>query len=386
MDNWNIHFHQPKKADELINKAVVVVDANFLLSAYQWRNVTVDEVLKVLNKLSDENRLKIPYQVIKEFSNNRPGILKERINDLETTISGLKNDKKSLNERVPMLENHPLFIKAEELQVQYNEAYKVYKDSLVRLRDEIKNLFVYDKYLTELQKIIKKSIFQPEDIETEDTLIRDAQKRFERKTPPGYKDGKKEENNAGDYIIWAHILKIKDDVIFISNDKKPDWVYQDNKENSISARRELIEEFYQESGGKDFVRVSPKEFISLSNPKLSEFVKQDLSTSYKYLNQRKKKLSKHELLISETLVRYDPMCLIINLEEQLDEYNPEARMIYETLSNTQGLQGVKELVIQVFSKMFEGIQLCISDDKFEDLCNELLIIKGMIISNRLGIN
>lgn len=276
MGNWKQYFHQPKEIEELIQNAVVVVDTNVLLSAYQWRNVTVEEVLKTLEKLSEEDRLKIPYQVVKEFSKNRPKVIKDRLNEIETTINSIQKQK-ALNERVPMLEGHEVFEKADELLNKFNSTANEYKNALKEVRDKIRELFTYDPYLNRLSKIIERSFYIPEDMESDDKLKELASERFKQKKPPGYKDNEKEENSEGDFIIWHTIKKIKRDVIFISNDKKADWVYRDKHEESISARRELIEEFYVETDGKDFIHLSPKEFISHYNPNVSKVIEEDLN-------------------------------------------------------------------------------------------------------------
>lgn len=278
MESWNPYFHQPKPIDELINNALIVVDTNVLLSAYQWREVTVNEMIKTLRGISDEDRLRIPLQVIKEFSSNRPKELIQRINDIETLISGLQPHK-PLNQKVPMLEGENVFEEASRLQGEYNEVLKEYRNELTNLRDSIKDLFQKDLYLENLKEIIEKSFYSPGASESMEELKKKAEKRFKEKIPPGYKDDPKESNSFGDYIIWDSILKLKSNVIFISGDKKQDWVYRDTKKNSITARRELVEEFFIESGGKDFAYLSPKEFISLFNPNVTDEIKEDLSTS-----------------------------------------------------------------------------------------------------------
>ncbi|RBN36406.1 hypothetical protein DMN50_35690, partial [Priestia megaterium] len=99
---------------------------------------------------------------------------------------------------------------------------------------ELKSLFYENHILSQLQDIFKTAVFTPEGIKSEDELKKDAEKRFKNQKPPGYKDSSKEENSAGDYIIWANILELKQDVIFVSNEKKTDWVYTDKHKNTIS--------------------------------------------------------------------------------------------------------------------------------------------------------
>lgn len=334
MDNWKQYFHQPKKIEELIDGAIIVVDTNVLLSAYQWRNVTLDEVLRILNALNEEDRLVIPFQVVKEFSKNRPDILKERLNEIEVTINSLQKQK-PLNERVPMLEGHQVYLDTEKLLKDYNNALNAYKSGLIKIRDKIKELFTYDPYLERLEKILEKAYYFPEEVKDNfEKLSGMAKERFDKKQPPGYKDNPKEENSEGDFIIWYTILQLKKDVVFISNDKKADWVYRDKHEESISARRELVEEFYRETNGKDFVRLSPKEFISIYNPNVSEVVKKDLTMpqlSFNYFsnlsNLSNELLQDNIEKINDILISYDPLGVIFEFDFQQDEYMTAAKEI-----------------------------------------------------------
>ncbi|OAH53887.1 hypothetical protein AWH48_11495 [Domibacillus aminovorans] len=375
MKEWEAYFHQPKPVNELIKSALIVVDTNVLLAAYQWREVTVNEMVNALEKLSNEKRLRIPLQVIQEFSKNRPQQLIQRINDIETLISGLQSHK-SLNQKVPMLEGKEVYEEAIKLQEQYNKATKDYKDGLIKLRYNLKGLFSKDSYLESLKEIIDKSFFSPGEQESVDKLIEKAQKRFKDKIPPGFKDSEKEENNAGDFIIWDFIMKLQSDVIFISGDKKTDWVYSDGKKNPISARRELVEEFYRETGGKDFVHLSPKEFITLLNPEVSEEVKEDLSTELSSNDVESEKHGKIPLRtwISNLLFEYDPMWVVYDQDTQTDEYVPEAWRIYDFIENGnfENDEEFNAEVRNILQASF-GTDVVISVERFQEMLRTLYV-------------
>ncbi|MCY9352603.1 PIN-like domain-containing protein [Bacillus licheniformis] len=277
MADWKRYLYQPRPVSELLKNSTIVIDTNVLLAAYQWREVTVNEVLKTLQQIKEEGRLKIPLQVIKEFSKNRTKEIKQRMNDIDQVISKLQRDKKPVRERVPMLEGNDILKKIEILQENHHKALKEYKDGLVELRDHLKKLFYEDHFLDKVLEIADGAILFPQDGKTDEDLIKEAEERFKNKMPPGYKDDSKEENSSGDYIIWSSILQLDTDVVFVSGDKKTDWVYKDNNENPIVARRELVEEFFMQTG-KDFAHVTPKDFITHLNPSVSENVKEDLSS------------------------------------------------------------------------------------------------------------
>ncbi|GLZ63535.1 PIN domain-containing protein [Bacillus velezensis] len=277
MNDWKQYLYQPKPFSELLKDSTIVIDTNVLLAAYQWREVTVKEVLKTLQRIKDEGRLRIPLQVIKEFSKNRTKEIKQRMNDIDQVISSLQKDNKPISKRVPMLEGKDILQNIEVLQSNYHKALNEYKDELVKFRDHLKNLFYEDHFMDSILEITEGVVLFPPEGKTDKELIKEAEERFKNKIPPGYKDNPKEENSSGDYIIWSSILQLDTNVIFVSGDKKEDWVYQDNKGNPIVARHELVEEFFMQTG-KDFAHVTPKDFITHLNPSVSENVKEDLSS------------------------------------------------------------------------------------------------------------
>lgn len=338
MEKWEKYFFQPKSINDILGDAAVFIDTNVLLSAYQWREVTVNEVISVMQILNQEGKLKIPLQVIKEFARNRPKEIIKRINELEEAISKLQRPS-ALTQRVPMLAGLEIYEKVKELQDSYADGLKNYKEGLVELRDELKKLFYEDHILSQFQDIFRTAFFNPEEIKDEAELIKDAEKRFKNQQPPGYKDSSKEDNSAGDYIIWANMLELKQDVIFVSNEKKPDWVYTDKHKNTISVRRELTEEFFERSGGHTFGYLSPKDLITLLRPNVSEEVKEDLA-----LNIERSPEGHDDIYdeIMSSLIFEEQVAKIIFEEDPLSiakaigsesEYLPYARAIVEEIND-----------------------------------------------------
>lgn len=260
-------FIRVRKLNDIFNDAIVVVDTNVLLMAYQWRDTTFETVYEILDELAKQERLKIPTQVIKEFANKRPQTIRDLSNDLHDKILSKlekgKSDHHNLNKVIPGLE---FFEDKEELinsEKKYNDAIqalkdaqKEYKESLNNHLNKIKEYIDNDPIVFRLESILKSSIL--DDIEcNEEDLKKDAEVRKEKNIPPGYKD----KGHLGDLKIWKEILSISNrDVIFITKDNKNDWVYKDNRENIIGARRELVEEFYA-LHNKTFKIISPLDFI-----------------------------------------------------------------------------------------------------------------------------
>lgn len=360
MNNWEAYCFEPRSTKEILNDSMVVVDTNVLLSAYQWRDITVKEVLNILSHLAENKRLFIPEHVVKEFSTNRPKEIILRLNDLENAISQLQKPT-DLKQRVPMLEGQEIFEKTKDLQNKYIESLQEYKNGLIEIRDYLKELFYDDPILTKFKEIFRNSVYTPDGLLSEEELLKSASKRFKERIPPGYKDSPKEDNSAGDYIIWSNILRLNNNVIFISNEKKKDWVYTDKHKNIIGPRRELIEEFYIESKGKTFAFISPNEFISLIKPEVSSEVKDDLKHNQDFrFNYDYYMKPRHEKMVIENIcdiiAEFDPIGLC-DLTGN-DEYIDEARSILDVLpyvnDKTQLAVEVRRIFVKAFDEKLVG--------------------------------
>ncbi|QKS72838.1 hypothetical protein FLK61_40240 [Paenalkalicoccus suaedae] len=77
MKNLDKYFFKPRKAEEIVDKALIVIDTNILLAAYQWKKASFKEITNIMDNLMKEERLKIPSHVFEEFMDQRPNRIKE---------------------------------------------------------------------------------------------------------------------------------------------------------------------------------------------------------------------------------------------------------------------------------------------------------------------
>jgi hypothetical protein len=288
-EQLNKYIFQPKKLEDIITTAKIVVDTNVLLAGYQYRDLTFKEIINTLSKLNEQARLLIPSHVLKEFFKRRPEKIVEMIQSVQQhrdKIPSYKTDD-PIEKVIPSLELTSLHSDISEIEEtirnkskELNENIKKYRDLHNILIEEFKGYFNVDPILEIYSQLFKSAFFKPEGLQSEEDLIKHFNDvRVKEKLPPGYKDAKKNNGNeAGDFIIWSHILEIKDDVIFITADNKPDWVYSEPGNGKvINARRELVEEFYSESDRKTFTVVNPATFLKIFNPDVEPTVIEDLS-------------------------------------------------------------------------------------------------------------
>lgn len=283
-------FIDVKTLEEIKSTATIVIDTNVLLMGYQKKNVTFESVLTVLKQLSDEERLKIPAHVIKEFAKNRPGKITEMAQKIHNVVSNLPNAKTNqhpLDEVIPALpileEYHSSIITLEEKYnnciAELKQARNEYVDGLRNLQQMLGNYIDHDLILKSYKEIIEKSYLESDGLMDEGELEKEWKRRIDNNIPPGYMDKNKQSNKYGDLIVWNHICQINNDVIFVTADVKGDWVHTANDE-VMGARRELVEEFYlrEQAKGYTFKILSPLQFITLfSGEEVKQVVKDDLN-------------------------------------------------------------------------------------------------------------
>ena len=102
-------------------------------------------------------------------------------------------------------------------------------------------------------------------------ICEEGEKRYkaEPPIPPGFKDAKNKDGvrKYSDLILWKEVIRYSKDnqknVIFVTNDVKPDWWVGDNNERQF--RPELIIEFESETSQKITAYCSSDFFIELSD-------------------------------------------------------------------------------------------------------------------------
>lgn len=336
-----------KKVDIQIIKltADVVVDTNVLLSAYQWKEVTLNEVIEVMDQLSEEGRLKIPSHVFNEFVDQRPKRIAEIIQKIDVELLNKIQKPSKLVSVVPFLD---MLVDSEEylkLEQELIESRDKYYKKVKALVDTVKSFFLHDPVLDMFQSVIQKGYFEL-DTQTMATIDEEAKIRSTKKIPPlTGGDSTKKENAFGDYIIWKHILSLKNDVLFVTADKKDDWALKDHHGNVLSPRRELVEEFYEISGGKSFSILTPKQFVELYKPEVSKGITEDLEVNNEQTNIYLRRFFR-TIFNSE-----DPMALYALAMEE-DAYDLEISEIIRLLHGAKTLNQLNTMIYQVFVLFF----------------------------------
>jgi len=243
--------------EKLWKECLFVFDANVLLNLYRYSLETSDNLIEILNKVSD--KIWIPHQFALEYQRNRLDVIEEQKLKYEKSVNTIISEFDIVRELFGnYFDKTPVDI--DDIKNKLNESLIEYPDSksIDLLRDEIDVLFAG-------------KIGDPFDVEQMQSVYKSGAYRYQRKTPPGYADAtnkdKKDptkEKKFGDLIGWLQIIeKAKSEgvpIIFITSERKEDW-WQKVKSKTVGPRCELLIEFQKETSGKSFHMYDMKRFL-----------------------------------------------------------------------------------------------------------------------------
>lgn len=225
--------------------SIIVVDSNILLNFYRYSEETRNNIFKILEKL--KNRLWIPYQVGKEFFDNKNKVMVNSYNEYDTLNTLLRKKIQEAKEETNKRKNNQLNCKT-EINNTLDTTMKQIEEMLNNEKISKKPKFEKNAIERKMLELFNDSIGEKITGDEFEKIKKEGIKRFEQEIPPGYKDEQKEEN--GDYYIFYSMIKEakakNKDIIFITDDVKEDWFNIINGEKH-GGRSELLNEFYKES-------------------------------------------------------------------------------------------------------------------------------------------
>lgn len=244
-----------ERIKEIWENSLIVFDTNVLLNLYRYNEDACTEFINVIKFYKE--RLWIPYQVGLEFHRRREDILRKNAaaykslgdsisEQLVKVIDTLNSDRDYAR--------HP-YINMKDIRCKVERCASSIKKSLEKQEKEHPDYSKEDKILTAITDLFDGRVggdFVEKDLEA---LYKEGEKRYANKVPPGYCDEKNKKDKGkrslyGDLIVWKqtinHCKEHSKNVIFITDDHKPDW--WDKVEGKHSPRKELIREFIDCTG------------------------------------------------------------------------------------------------------------------------------------------
>ena len=243
------YYELPKeRIKEIWENSLIVFDTNVLLNLYRYDEDTRTEFINVIKFYKE--RLWIPYQVGLEFHRRREDILRK--NAAAYTTLGEKLTEQ-LVKAVSTLESeysrHP-YINIKDIRSKVERCASSIKKSLDKQAENHPDYSKEDKILNAITVLFDGRVGEDFAEKELDALYKEGEKRYANDIPPGYCDEKNKKEKGkrslyGDLIVWKqtinHCKELSKNVIFITDDHKPDW--WDKADGKNTPRKELIKEF-----------------------------------------------------------------------------------------------------------------------------------------------
>lgn len=274
--------------EEFFRQSKIVFDSNILLDLYLLNSSNRKKLFEILNVLKNDKKLYMPYQTLVEFHKNRKKLIDKLVNFEKKILEKIENE---FNTLIKNLNGDNLW--GDEL----NQFIKNRKDLLNELTKDISTF----KNGLDLNKRIKKFEFEEISLEN-DPILEELFEIFNEnvgeeysfsdiinivvegsiksKIPyplPGSEDlKKKNENEFGDFFIWKELIQKKfENVIFVSNEKKKDWV--DSNGNLLLS---LQIEYSRETNNGNIKLINFNEFIDIATKVFNINETEDLKENY----------------------------------------------------------------------------------------------------------
>jgi hypothetical protein len=228
----------------------------------------------------------IPHQVALEYHKNR-------IKRIKQAESNFANVKKKVEEATKALGFNNIPSKcfpseiAEEMRESVKKAFSIFENKLLPYEKDLIKVDGTDDIRSRITNLFQGKIGEPFTSQAElNEIYVEGEQRYKISCPPGFTDDDKEEYYVnglffkgiyGDLIIWKQILKqvtseSLSHVIFVTDDRKPDWWRQEN--GKAVAHRELVEEILH-AGASTFYMYDSKNFLKDARKYLQSEIKEE---------------------------------------------------------------------------------------------------------------
>jgi len=291
MKNSFCGFYPPTEAlyKELWASALVVVDANVLLSLYRLPATSKADLFKALEGIRE--RLWIPHQVALEFHRNRPTVISSERKAIEEALRLTNEKSDEITEKF-----YGLQIDKREIRVNSQSIVDEFSSAKEKLVNAIKAAHAVQLELSTTDAIRDRidELFEgrvgpgPKSKEEMDSLLLNADERYASRVPPGFKDAEKDKNpnestyvfdgikyqkKFGDLILWRQLLahaKAGDHscVMLVTSDHKEDWWWREAGK-TLGPHAELVREIKREAGIDLFWMYTSDQFLEQANSYLN---------------------------------------------------------------------------------------------------------------------
>lgn len=271
-------YYKPSELEfkNLWKEGTVVFDTNVLFDLYRVSDETAQVLINTIKYYSENNRLFIPYRVAFEYHRKLLSVIQGQKKNYDDAFGHLKTFQGKLREKRshPFLSdklNNRLTNLIGEIGTEFDEKKK--KFDKILLETSIKD---------KLAELLNGKVGTEYTAEELGEILKEGERRFKNKIPPGYKDSEKSNDDQyGDYIVWKETLDYaktnSKSVIFVSSDRKDDWYLKSNG-LCYGPQPALIKEFHEYTGNTMYLysleqflhHVNEEKILEISNKSIEE--------------------------------------------------------------------------------------------------------------------
>lgn len=312
-----------KDLTELWKNAIFVFDTNVLHSIYRYKTSTSEEVLELMERLTD--RIWIPHHVALEFHRNRIAVIRDQHKKFDDTRKVINNAIKALKESLSQLQlsKRHSHIDPSPLLSSIDQNASDFLVDLDNQEQQSLTVDSDDELLARIEDIFEGRVGDTPSPTFIANIVSEGKKRYESKVPPGYLDATKSkdadntytfngieyERQYGDLIVWKQIIQYAaeqqvSDLIFITEDNKEDW-WQKDQGKTTGFRWELVNEIHTNTTVDRFKAYSllgflndAKEYLS-DKGQLSQDAIEDVSSFEDNMRRYEEELAAQRLILSQ---------------------------------------------------------------------------------------
>lgn len=253
-----------RKPDEdefnlLWSEGLFVFDTNVLLNFYNYPVELRNLYSLVIQKLG--GRIWIPFHVSLEFHRNRFLRVKNSRKLTDELLAQIESRSNEILRDVEKVEFERRGLKLNDVSQRISllqDAHSRLNEMVQGVRDSLPEVSLDDPIYNEICDLFSERVGEaPKDQTDLDSLLEDAERRYEMRVPPGFLDASKGDEEFrdrgvcykkkfGDLIIWRQILdhvRVNSlrNLVFITGDRKEDWWWVESGK-TLGPLPELIQE------------------------------------------------------------------------------------------------------------------------------------------------
>ena len=245
--------------------AIIVLDANVLLSLYRFAPDKSGELLEILEELS--SKIWIPRQCYDEYRKHLPEIRGEIGEEYRTARGEFQRFRDKTKNRLFQLNSRNGLMIAQFIPGIDEFFQEIISSLLTHSKEHMSSLFK-DDIDDRIARLIDGKIGDPFPQSRLDNIYIEGRFRYDNRIPPGFKDDnrKSEPDCYGDLVAWKQIIEFADEdkmkrpVIMVTDDSSgKDWFYKSNGEPR-GPRHELVQELHDQAG-VDFYLYTSEQFL-----------------------------------------------------------------------------------------------------------------------------